>query len=223
VRWTLRRGRGLHALLAAELVVFSAVAYVSVNERLFGGVVPDAAADGPLTGASGVGEHLGRVARAATLWVDPSAGLLAWAPVLVLAPFAIWLLWRSRREGLALALPEVRGAEVTAGLCALACGGGLLVAVFLARGIEGRWFPGLHVVGILPLATALCAWSLRRAPRVGAALAAATLGVSGWLVVAVATGAQRLAPPDAPGWLGIGCIAVAAVGLAGLAAAARRG
>jgi len=40
VRWLLRRGRGLQALVAAEVLVFSAVTYVTVNDRLFGSLIP---------------------------------------------------------------------------------------------------------------------------------------------------------------------------------------
>jgi hypothetical protein len=223
VRWMMRAGRGLQAILAGEAVVFSAVTYVSVHERLFGGIVPQVAGDGPLTGASGVAEHVERVTRLATLWVDRSAGLLAWAPFLVLVPFALWLLWRSRRERLAVALPALRIAEVTVTLCALACGAQLVVATFLARSLEGAWFPGLHLLGVLPLTVPLCAWGLRRAPRIGTALAGVTLLVSAWLVVAVAAGDERLAPPSPPAWLGVACLAAAGAGLAGLAVTARRG
>jgi hypothetical protein len=216
VHWMLRRGRGLQAIVAGEAVVFSAVAYVSVNERLFGGIVPQVAAAGPATGATGAGEHLERLDRVVTVWADFSSGLLAWAPVLVLALHALLLLWHSRRERLAVALPDVRGAEIAVSLCALACGAQLAVAVVLVRSLEGEWFPGTHVIGALPLAVPLCAWSLRRASRIGAALVALTLGVSSWLVIAVATGVSGLAPPSAPGWLGPACVAAALAGLAAL-------
>ena len=218
VRWMLRRGRGLHAIVAAETVVFSAVAYASVNERLFGGLLPQVAAAGPATGATGLAQHLERAGRLATLWVDTSFGLLAWAPVLVLALHALLLLRRSRRERLAMALPDVRAAEIAVTLCALACGAQILVAVFLVRSLKGGWFPGLHVVGVLPLAVPLCAWSLRRAPRIGGALVALTLLLSAWLVVAVATGASGLAPPSRPGWMGASCVGLALVGLGALGA-----
>jgi hypothetical protein len=218
VRWMLRRGRGLQAIVAGEAVVFSAIAYVSVNERLYGGLVPQVAASGPSTGASGLAEHLERLDRLALVFVDTSSGLLAWAPVLVLVAHALLLLWRSRRDRLAVALPEVRPAEVTVTLCALALGAQLAVAVVLVRSLEGAWFPGMHMVGALVFAVPLCAWSLRRAPRIGAALAAVTLLVSAWLVVAVATGETGLAPPAAPGWMGAGCVGLALATLAVLGA-----
>jgi hypothetical protein len=222
VRWMVRRGRRLQAIVAAEAVVFSAIAYVSVNERLFGGVVPKVVAGGPLTGEAGILDNLARVTRLGTLWVAPASGLLAWAPFLVLGFLALWLLWRSRQERLALAIPEQRDAEVTATLCALIIGAQLLVAAFFARSEDGAWFPGLHLVAVLPATVPLCAWGLRRAPRAGAALAAATVAISVWLVVAVATGATGLAPPDAPAWLGIAAVAASAGSLAWLVSAASR-
>jgi hypothetical protein len=222
VRWMVRRGRGLQAIVASEIVVFSAIAYVSVNERLFGGVVPKVVAAGPVTGADGVLDNAARAGRLATLWVDPGFGLLAWAPVLGLAFLAMWLLWRSHRERLALAMPGQRDAEIAATLCALIVAAQLLVAAFLARSAEGMWFPGLHLVAALPALAALCAWGLRRAPRAGTALAALSLGMSAWLVVAVATGASGLAPPDLPVWLGIAAAAASLASAAGLVAAARR-
>jgi hypothetical protein len=221
VRWMMGAGRRLQGLVAAEIVVFSAIVYVSVNERLFGGVVPRVVQGGPATGADGVLDHLARVTRLVTLWVDPGRGLLAWAPVLGLGFLALWLLWRSRHERLALAVPGQRDAEVAATLCALVCGAQLLGAAFLARSEDGPWFPGLHLVAALPFACALCAWGLRQAPRAGLALAGLTCAIAVWLVVAVATDSTGLAPPDLPTWLGIWAVAAAVAGVAALAATRR--
>ena len=54
VRWMMGAGRRLQGLVAAEIVVFSAIVYISVNERLFGGIVPRVVQGGPATGADGV-------------------------------------------------------------------------------------------------------------------------------------------------------------------------
>jgi hypothetical protein len=202
IRWLLRRGRGLYALVAGEAVVFSVVACVSVNERIFGSFVPQAAAEGPVTGAQGVGEHAARAQRLVSLWLDRESGMLRWAPVVALAFFGVWLLWRSRRERLAVAVPDRLDAEVAAGLCALCCGAQVAVAAFLAPGIGGPAFPGLHLVSALPLAVPLGAWGLRHAPRVGAALVSVTLATSVWLLIAVAAGDSGLAPPSSRAPLG---------------------
>jgi hypothetical protein len=221
VRWMMGAGRRLQGLVAAEIVVFSAIVYVSVNERLFGGIIPRVVQGGPATGADGVLEHAGRVTRLVTLWGDPASGLLAWAPVLGLAFLALWLLWRSRQERLALAVPGQRDAEVAATLCALVCGAQLLAATFLTRAEAAAWFPGLHLVAALPFACALCAWGLRRAPRAGLALAALTAAIAVWLVVAVATGSTGIAPPDLPAWLGILAVTASVATVVALAATRR--
>ena len=96
VRWTARRGRRTAALAAAEIMVASLVVCATINDRLYGGLVPSAvAASGePPTGASSVADYVDRVPRLAALWIDRDAGLLRWAPVLGLCLYAIWLLWR---------------------------------------------------------------------------------------------------------------------------------
>ena len=90
VRWMMRAGRGLQAIVATEAIVFSAIVYVSVTERLFGGLVPKVVDAGTVTGADGAADHLARVTRLVTLWADPGIGLLAWAPVLALGFLALW-------------------------------------------------------------------------------------------------------------------------------------
>ena len=84
-------------------MVASLVVYVTLNDRLYGGLVPSAvAASGePPTGADSAGDYLERVPRLAALWIDRDVGLLRWAPVLALTVFAVWLLWRSRRAHVA--------------------------------------------------------------------------------------------------------------------------
>jgi hypothetical protein len=47
---------------------------------------------------------------------------------------------------------------------------------------------------VLPLLGALCAWGLRFAPRVGAALAALTLAAGAWVLLGVRVGSGTLAP-----------------------------
>jgi hypothetical protein len=46
--------------------------------------------------------------------------------------------------------------------------------------MAGFWFPGRYLVCVMPLAVALVAWGLRRAPRMGAALIAVTAVTSIW-------------------------------------------
>ncbi len=179
-RWTARRGRRLVALGTAEIQLASLVFYVSLNERLYGGLTPLAAVDGPATGASGAGEHAERVdVVVATLLVDADAGLLRWAPLFALAAGGAWLLWHSRRTRLARAVPERRDAEHAAFICLAVCGAQLLVAVFaFPRATTAALVPAL------PCAVPLVAWALQRWPRVGAALGALTLALSAWAALA---------------------------------------
>ena len=196
VRWLLRRVRRFQAFFAGEMVLFSAVLYVTINQAVYGGPVPQAAAT-PGTGAFGEEFPLGylqRSYRLVGLWLDRDYGALRWAPVVALAFWGLWLLYRSRRVRLALAVGERIQVEVAALLCALACAAQVLMAVFLAATMFGFWFPGRHLVAALPLAVPLVAWGLRHAPRVGSALVLLTLGASAWLLVEL-----RL---DGRGWIG---------------------
>ena len=196
VRWTARQGRRTAALAAAEIMVASLVVYVTLNDRLYGGITPSsvAASGAPATGASSPGDYLERIPRLAALWIDRDVGLLRWAPVLLLSGFAAWLLWRSRREHLARVVAERADAEAAAALALLVCAGVVAAAAFAAPSLAGDWFPARHLAAGLPLAAALAAWGLRHAPRTGAALGALTLLGSLWLVIAFAFG-------NADGWV----------------------
>jgi hypothetical protein len=192
VRWTARRGRRTAALAAGEVMVASLVVYATVNDRLYGGLTPNAAAasGAPPTGASSLEDYVARVPRLVALWVDRDLGLLRWAPVLALSFFAAWLLWRSRRDHLARIAAERADAEVAAGLLLMICAGVVAVAAFAAPTISGEWFPGRQLVAALPAAAALAAWGLRHAPRTGAVLGGLTLLASAWLVGALAFGSE---------------------------------
>jgi hypothetical protein len=194
-RWTSRRGRRLVAFGTLEVQFASLVFYVSLNERLYGGLTPLSAGQGPITGATSPGDYLERIPRLAELWVDRDVGVLRWAPVLALAFLGVWLLVRSRRDRLARLLAEQRDAEHAAFLALAVCAGQVAVAAFASPQLEGPWFPGTQLVAALPCAVALLAWGLRHAPRVGVALGALSLTASGWLALTA-----DWAPPesDAP-------------------------
>jgi hypothetical protein len=109
--------------------------------------------------------------------------MLRWAPVLALAFFAVWLLWRSRRDRLADILAVRREVEVAATLATLVCAAQVFVAVFVAPTMFGFWFPGRYLLAAFPFAVMLVGWGLRTAPRAGAALVAITLVTSVWWYV----------------------------------------
>jgi hypothetical protein len=206
-RWPRRRNRGLAGLVGLEVALFSGVLYISINDRLYGGLTPYEVlpAGQSATGAHGLVDHLERWPRLLWLWVGQPQGLLLWAPVCALAFVALWLLARSRHERLARVLPEQVDVEVTAGFLAWVCAAAVLVGVFLAPTIAGPRFAGHQLVAVLPLAGALSAWGLRRFPRSGALLAALTLAITVWVLVAVRVDAGAgVAPPRGalPPWCG---------------------
>jgi hypothetical protein len=203
VRWTARGRRRVAALAAAEIMVASIVVYATINDRLYGGLTPAsvAASGASPTGADSAADYLERIPRLAAIWLDRDVGLIRWAPVLLLALFAVWLLWRSRRVHLSRVVDDQADAEAAAGLALLVCAGVVLVAAFAAPSLAGDWFPARHLMAAFPVAAALVAWGLRHAPRTGAVLAGLTLLCSAWLVLAIAFGsANAWAPPrvDAP-------------------------
>jgi hypothetical protein len=194
VQWA-RHGRGrAGALVPVEIMLGSLVFLATLDDALYGGLTPSAA------GGGGGPSLPDRLPRLIGMWLDRDAGLLRWAPVLGLAFWATWMLRRSRREGLARALPARREAEAAAGLAVAICAAQLLAAVLATRGIDGPGFPGATFAAALPAAGTLCAWGLLRARRVGALLGALTIAASAWLAIALHTGAAPSldAPPDAP-------------------------
>jgi len=192
VRWSVLEGRRLLALITAELMLGSLVFYATLNETLYGGPLPSAAAVAP---APGVADLAQRAPNLLGLWLGPSAGLLRWAPVLVLAFVGAWLLWRSRREHVAAAIPARREAERAAALLVATVVAQWLIAAFAHDDVDGWWFPGLPMFAAVPALAALSAWGMRRARVLGAVLAALTLVLSVWVLGDAWTG-------PAEGWLG---------------------
>jgi hypothetical protein len=240
-RWLRRRRRGFAALVSMELVLFSAVLFVTLTDRLYGGLTPYAPTLAPHggTGVHSVGDLLGRWPRLVGWWLDRDDGILRWAPVAALGFVAVWLLWRSRRDRLAVALADQVHVEVVAGFLAALCATQLVVATFLAPALHGPWAPGRLLLPVAPVGAALAAWGLRFAPRLGAALAALTLAGTVWLLVGARVGDGGLQPPSGPlPWGGVQdvlprfaspigageaiLLAVGAVAAIGLAARERR-
>ena len=196
MRSLLRAGRRTLALGSAELALFSAALCVGINEALYGGPTPYAAAlgDGG-TGAGSAAGYLERASRLVGLLLDREVGLLRWAPFLVLAVAGTWLLHRSRRDRLSKAIPALRAAERIALMCVAVLGVQLLVAAFLAPSLFGPWSPARHLIAALPMAMPLAAWGLRRLPRGGGALAALTVAASVWLYLEVSLGDSGFVTP----------------------------
>jgi hypothetical protein len=188
VTWTLRERRRLAALIAGEALAASLVFYATLNDRFYGGFTPRSAGIGdappfPLGYAE-------RIPRLASLWLDRDFGLLRWAPVLALALFAGWLLYRSRRAQLARVAPARRETEAAAKLMLGIVAAQLAVTAFAGTtALDGATFPGVALVAALPAAGALTSWGLRHVPRaLGGVLAAITLGTGAWIVIAARDG-----------------------------------
>src|SRR5918998_5385454 len=180
-RWLRRRASSFAMLVEIEALLFSGVMFVTINDQLFDGFTPAAAAvPGDRLGDLDAADYLERAPRLVGLWLDPTYGVLRWAPPVALAFYALWLLWRSRRDHIARVLPERATVEVAATLCALVCAAQVLVATFVAPAMVGFFFPGRYLLAGLPVAVALVAWGMRQAPRVGRLLAALTLVTSVW-------------------------------------------
>jgi hypothetical protein len=203
VRWLRRRTRSFGVLVTIEVLLFSAVMFVTINDQLFGGFTPTVAdVPGRSIDDLGLSDIADRVPRLAGLWIDRTYGMLRWAPVLGLAFFALWLLWRSRRDLISRALPEHREVEVAATLCALVCAAQVFVATFVAPTMAGFWFPGRYLIPALPLAVALVAWGLRHAPRTGFALIAVTIVTSVWWYAELRIGGGAIVGPSSRAPLG---------------------
>ena len=188
-----RRWRPSLGLVAGEVPLASVVFWATFNDRIYGGLTPAAVRLGgqpsfPL-------DYLDRLPNVIAVWLDREAGALRWAPVLAAGFFAVWLLHRSRRTGVARLAPERAEAEACAALALWVCGVQVATAALWWESLRGDWFSGAHLVPVLPLAAAVTAWGLRHLDRrLGALLALLTVVSTGWLVAGFASGSQA-------GWL----------------------
>ena len=200
LRWLRRRARGFALLVEIEVILFSVVMFVTINDQLFGGFTPAAAAlPGDRLDALDATDFLDRAPRIVGLWLDRDYGVLRWAPLVALAFYALWLLWRSHRDHIARLLPERSLVEVAALLCALVCAAQVLVATFVAPATYGFFFPGRYLIAVLPVAVALVAWGMRQAPRAAAALVAVTLVTSVWWYAELRLGDATVIGAGGPG------------------------
>ena len=203
LRWLKRRARGFALLVEIEVLLFSGVMFVTINDQLYGGFTPAAAAlPGDRLGDLGAADYLDRAPRLVGLWLDRTYGVLAWSPLVALAFYALWLLWRSHRDHIARLLPERADVEVAALLCGLVCAAQVFVATFIAPTMFGFFFAGRYLVAALPACVGLVAWGLRSAPRVGLALVAATLVTSAWWYGALRIDGGTIVGPEARAPLG---------------------
>lgn len=145
-----REGRRRPAVAAATLLVVAGVAYVVGHLQWYGGLTVYAAGDffarhgGEASVLGTDPDLLGRATRLVGLLVDRHFGLAAWQPAwLLLVPAAVAVV-RRRPDG---------WVPTTAVLAT-----GWLNAAFLAATMHGFWFPGRHVIAVLPAAALVVGW-----------------------------------------------------------------
>ncbi len=226
VRWW-RAGRHGDVLLGGGVLAAAGAVYLAVHRAVWGGWTVYATGD-HFTGRGEfavVGDEVnpaGRATRLIGLLVDRDYGLAAWQPAyLLLVPAAAALLVHRPRHTMALAVPLAVG---------------WLIATFVAATMHGFWWPGRHVVVVVPLAVLLIVEWAARAGRI-VQISAAGLGALGVVIYAGMlvdgytgtftwvlgfpnlTGPERVLLPDYRGALGVLHIAWCAV-LVGLATAA---
>ncbi len=180
--------RGSLRKLAMSVVVLVAagIAYLVAHEVMYGGWTVYAAgehfADGGQLSVMGYqANYPGRTVRLIGLLVDRNFGLVAWAPVYLVAVAALAGLLHARPRGWpVLVLPVAVG---------------WANATWIAQTMQGWWSPGRQLVVVLPGAVIATAWFVARM-RV-ALWAVVALGAVGifnwmWLVVEASTGRHTL-------------------------------
>lgn len=184
-------------LLTAGLAVMGLV-YVAAHLTWYGGVTVYAAGSffaahgGSLSVLGTDPDVAGRSTRLVGLLVDRDFGLAAWQPAwLVTVPALAGLVRRRPAGWTAVAVPLAVG---------------WLVASFVAATMHGFWFPGRHVLAVLPAAVLAVAWWAGTGRR--RLVLIACLGVVGTAAYAVlvTAGWQGTAswiyPTPAHRWLG---------------------
>ena len=163
------------------IVVGLAVAgagYLAFHRAVYGGWTVYAAGDhfvgGELTVVGHDPDHVGRTVRLLGLLVDRHFGLVAWAPVYLLAVPAVAALARHR-----VALRPVVLLPLAAGYA---------TATWVALTMHGWWWPGRQTVVVLPLAVLAVARFVEGRPRLLAlTTAAGAVGALSWLWLVVET------------------------------------
>lgn len=195
--WVERRANG-RPRVGVVTVVFgvAGAAYLAFHQAVYGGWTVYAAGD-HFTGRefTVVGQdpdHLGRTIRLLGLLVDRDFGLVAWAPVYLLAVPALAALIRSGSGTSATSWTSRSASQnqesVTRWVLALPLAAGWATATWVALTMHGWWWPGRQTVVVVPLAVlAVARFVDGRARLVAVAAAAGSLGALSWLWLVVET------------------------------------
>jgi hypothetical protein len=181
------RRRSMQTALAfVGSLALAGAAYLVAHRVLYGGWTVYAAGDHFVEGElSVVGvdpDHLGRSRRLVALLVDRGFGLVAWAPVFLVAVAAVAALLRRRPVGwAALVVPLAAG---------------YATATWVALTMHGWWWPGRQVVVVVPCLVLASAWFVGQSPawlsRVVVVLGAMGLVLWGVLTVEALRGELTL-------------------------------
>ena len=173
-----RSRAGWHLVENVGVLAVAGVAYLAFRRAVYGGWTVYAAGDhftgGELTVVGSDPDHLGRSVRLLGLLVDRHFGLVAWAPVYLLAvPAFAALLRANRRIALVLLAPLAAG---------------YATATWVALTMHGWWWPGRQTVVVLPLAVlAVVRFVDGRRRLLAATAVAGAIGAAAWLWLVVET------------------------------------
>ena len=143
------------------VLAISALVFAAGHQAIYGGFTPYAAGShfggGELTVTGSHPDLVGRTQRLVGLLVDREFGLVAWAPVFLLAVPAVAALVRRCRQLQASGDDLARLRLLALGIPLLA---GWANATWVALTMHGWWWPGRQVVVVVPcLALALAVWA----------------------------------------------------------------
>jgi hypothetical protein len=177
-----RRSQRTFVVCAATLVG-AGVVYLLAHHAMYGGWTVYAAGDhfaegGQLSVMGYEANYPGRSIRLVGLLVDRNFGLVAWAPVYLIAVPALAAMVRARPRGwLVLVLPLLAG---------------WLNATFIAQTMHGWWSPGRQVVVVLPAVVVVVAWFAARVRKTLWVVAAlGVVGIVNWMWLAVEASTAR--------------------------------
>ncbi len=173
VRWW-RAGRRREVAAAGAVATAAGVVYLAVHRVVWGGWTVYASGDffaerGEFAVVGDAVDPSGRAVRLVALLVDRDYGLVAWQPAfLLVVPAVVALLVRRPPHVAALLLPVATGWGI---------------ATFVAATMHGFWWPGRHLLVVVPLLVlVVLVWLGRCGPVVRGV--AALLGATGVAVYA---------------------------------------
>lgn len=180
--WRIRKASVRRALGWSALLIASAVVYLAVHQRVYGGWTVYAAGDHFVDGEFAVigtdPNYLARTNRLIGLLIDRSYGLAAWNPAYLLLPAGVAAAVRCKRPHLGVLVASVAGAWI--------------IATWVALTMHGWWFPGRQVIHVLPLVLVVVAALVDQHRRLlKPFVVASALGVASWVWLAVEASTDR--------------------------------